>query len=329
LEFADTITEQQIQITKANDHRDNFADDVREGLTRKQKVLSPKYFYDERGSKLFDKICDLPEYYQTRTELKILKRISGKLAKKYQPTTLIEYGAGAATKTRFLLDAMEREGNLNCYVPIDVSGSFLRSVAGELADTYPNAKIHGLVGDFLLPITLPFPQENRLIAFLGSTIGNLTDNEADKFLHLITGQMNENDYFLLGTDLVKETAVLEKAYNDDTGITADFNKNILRIINNRLSGEFSLEKFDHHAFYNELEGQIEMHLVAREDHQVFVNDLDLQVDFRKGETIRTEISCKYTRDRVQRILMNAGLELVDWITDSQDYFGLSVSRLAE
>ncbi len=180
-----------------------------------------------------------------------------------------------------------------------------------------------------MPITLPYPEESRLIVFLGSTIGNLTDEEANTFLHLITDQMNDSDYFLLGTDLVKETAVLERAYNDDAGITAAFNKNILRIINRRFNGEFRLEKFNHHAFYNESEGQIEMHLVAREDHHVLLNDLDFQVHFEEGETIRTEISCKYTKERVRKILADAGLELVEWFTDPKEYFGLSLSRLAD
>lgn len=321
-------TNQRIQITAANHPNNSLAADIKKGLTSEPKVLYPKYLYDERGSRLFAEICTLPEYYQTRTERKILEEFSSDLVKKYRPTTLVEYGAGAATKTRKLLDAMQATGTLKNYVPIDVSGDFLRESAERLAEEYSTLSIHGLTGDFLKPIELPYADEPRLIAFLGSTIGNLTDDEADVFLHQTIDQMNTGDLFLLGTDLVKDVEVLEAAYNDSRGITAQFNKNILRVINRELDGDFSPDTFRHHAFYNPEERQIEIHLVSKINQHCRVEAINLTVEFEKGESIRTEISCKYTRPRVRKILEQAGLTLLDWYTDPREYFALSVSRLS-
>ncbi|HKJ69655.1 MAG TPA: L-histidine N(alpha)-methyltransferase [bacterium] len=321
------IQEPQIQLREANGSKRSIAADVLKGLTSTPKFLHPKYFYDERGSRLFERICELPEYYQTRTERKILQKISDHLIEKYKPTALVEYGAGAATKTRLLLDAMEHAGSLRYIVPIDVSEEFLEESARELAAMYPRADIHGLIGDFIEPIDLPYQAEPRLIIFLGSTIGNLTDREADRFLHLIADQMNRNDLFLLGTDLVKDVSILEDAYNDAQGITAEFNLNMLRNINRALDGTFDPGRFRHHAFYNEDEDQIEMHLIAREDHTVALEAIDTTVEFQENESIRTELSCKYTRQRVEHLLQSAGLTMTDWFTDENNYFALSVSRI--
>ncbi|MBS1272468.1 MAG: Histidine N-alpha-methyltransferase [Candidatus Marinimicrobia bacterium] len=223
---------------------------------------------------------------------------------------------------------MQATGTLKNYVPIDVSGDFLRESAERLAEEYSTLSIHGLTGDFLKPIELPYADEPRLIAFLGSTIGNLTDDEADVFLHQTIDQMNTGDLFLLGTDLVKDVEVLEAAYNDSRGITAQFNKNILRVINRELDGDFSPDTFRHHAFYNPEERQIEIHLVSKINQHCRVEAINLTVEFEKGESIRTEISCKYTRPRVRKILEQAGLTLLDWYTDPREYFALSVSRLS-
>ncbi|MCF7803116.1 MAG: L-histidine N(alpha)-methyltransferase [Candidatus Marinimicrobia bacterium] len=318
----------QIEITAANHPGDSFAEDIRDGLTRDPKVLFPKYLYDERGSELFARICTLPEYYQTRTERKILAEISKELIEQHQPVTLVEYGAGAATKTKILLDAMRDANLLHRYVPIDVSAEFLRRAAGSLAEDYPGMQIHGLTGDFLEPIELPHSDEPRLIAFLGSTIGNLTDSEADEFFAMITDQMTPKDRFLLGIDLVKDVNILERAYNDSQGVTAAFNKNILQIINRRMSADFNSDTFQHHAFYNPWEAQIEIHLISREKQVVHISELEMEVSFRKGESIRTEISCKYTRERVEHLLVHAGLEPLEWFTDDREYFGLSLSRLS-
>jgi len=321
-------TEQRIQITEANCPRNSMAEDVEKGLTNNPKVLYPKYLYDDRGSELFTEICALPEYYQTRTERRILKACSMSIAENYRPTTLVEYGAGAAKKTHQLLDAMREVGTLRNYVPIDVSSDFLQESAMRLAERYPRLTIHGLTGDFLEQIDLPYPDEPRLIAFLGSTIGNLTDDEADIFLHQITSQMNTGDLFLLGTDLVKDVAVLEAAYNDSQGVTEKFNKNILGVINRELNADFTPHTFHHHAFYNPVERQIEIHLVSKEKQSFRIEAIDLTVEFEKGESVRTEISCKYTKRRIMKLLRQSGLTLLDWCTDPRQYFALSLSRLS-
>ncbi len=317
----------RVKIEAANHPTSSLAEDVRRGLTHEPKMLFPKYFYDKRGSKLFEQICALPEYYQTRTERKILKDVSPLIAKKYQPSVLVEYGAGAATKTRLLLDAMQAEDSLRGFVPIDVSVDFLESVARQLAQDYPDMFVHGLTGDFIEPIGLPHAEEPRLIAFLGSTIGNLNDAETDNFLHLITSQMTENDRFLLGTDLIKDTTTLEAAYDDSQGVTAEFNKNILRVINRELNGNFKPDTFTHVAVYNREEAQVEIYLESMVGQTVRIEDIDLEVHFDKGETIRTEISCKYDKTRVNRLLRSAGLEMTDWFTDEDEQFAVSISKL--
>lgn len=327
IEQTDNAT--RIRVAEANTPEDDFAGDVKRGLTSSPKYLYPKYLYDERGSQLFEEICTLPEYYQTRTERQILNEYSGAIIDEHAPTVLVEYGAGAATKTRILLDAMESAGKLEHYVPIDVSAGFLQESARQLADDYPGLRIHGLTGDFLQPIDLPFPEEPRLIAFLGSTIGNLNDRQADRFLHLITDQMNRNDLFLLGVDLIKDIPTLEAAYNDAQGVTAQFDRNILRIINRELDGGFDLTAFQHHAFYNPRERQIEIHLVSLKEQTVSISALDLEVAFEQGESILVEISSKYTRKRVTRLLAGSGLEQLHWLTDPEDYFALSLSKLSE
>jgi len=321
------LQSKQVTIEAANHPTSSLAEDVRRGLTSKPKKLFPKYFYDERGSKLFEQICELPEYYQTRTERKILELASPLIAKKYKPAVLVEYGAGAATKTRLLLDAMRDKGSLKGFVPIDVSADFLKSVAQQLAQDYPKVFVHGLTGDFIEPIQLPHSDEPRLIAFLGSTIGNLNDTETDDFLHLITSQMTGNDHFLLGTDLIKDTATLEAAYDDSQGVTAEFNKNILQVINRELNGNFNPDNFAHVAVYNREEAQVEIYLESMLEQTVKIKDIDLDVRFDVGETIRTEISCKYDKARVNRLLRSAGLVMTDWFTDEDNLFAVSISQL--
>ncbi len=319
----------RIRVTAANTPQDNFAADVRKGLTSDPKHLYPKYLYDQRGSELFEQICELPEYYQTRTERELLEQHSNTIVGKHGSTALVEYGAGAATKTRIVLDAMQAAGDLRHYVPIDVSADFLEKSARRLAGEYPELRIQGLTGDFLQPVELPFPGEPRLIAFLGSTIGNLNDRQANRFFHLITDQMNANDLFLLGVDLVKDISTVEAAYNDSRGVTAEFDKNILRIINRELDGNFQLDSFQHHAFYNPRERQIEIHLVSMHEQLVRIDDLDLEVEFEQGESILVEISSKYTRKRVRKLLAGAGLTQLGWFSDSRGYFALSLSTLEE
>ena len=303
----------------------NLAEDVRRGLTKTPKELPSKYFYDAKGALLFHQICELPEYYLTRTERAILERIADDIIAACRPTTLVEFGPGNAHKTRLLLEAMARAGLLDLYVPIDLSEDLLWEIAASLGNDYPGLNIHGIIGDFEQPLVLPPAEGRRLIVFLGSTIGNLTPVEAVTFLRNVAGLLAPHDRFLLGTDLVKDVEVLERAYNDSAGVTAAFNRNILSVINRHLGADFDLDRFEHLAFYNTEASRIEMHLVAREAHRVSIDGLDLIVDFAKGESIRTEISCKYTRVMIETMLREAGLRLLRWETDDDHRLALSLS----
>ena len=305
-----------------------LAADVAEGLRRAPKSLPAKHFYDDRGSRLFDRICDTPEYYQTRTEQALLERIAGGLLEELRPTELVELGSGAARKTRALLDAAERLG-LGCrYVPFDVSEGMLRRSAVQLLAAYPWLRVHGVVGDYDLHLDRIPPGERRLIVFLGGTIGNFTDGEAVSFLSRLAATMGPGDRLLLGTDLVKDRAVLHAAYNDAAGITAAFNKNLLHVINRELEADFDDERFDHVAFFHEGLQQIEMHLRAREAMEGSIRKLGLRVAFADGETIHTEISRKFTRDTVADLYRRSGLALEAWHVPENDHFAISVASRA-
>lgn len=303
-----------------------LADDVREGLTRRPKALPPKHFYDDLGSRLFDRICDTPEYYQTRTEQALLERIADELIAGTRPTDLVELGSGAARKTRTLLDAIERQRLGTRYVPFDVSEGMLRHSATGLLAAYPWLRVHGVVGDYDHHLDRIPSAGRRLIVFLGGTIGNFTDGQARDFLTRLAGQMGPEDRLLLGTDLVKDRALLHAAYNDAEGITAAFNKNVLRVINRELGGHFDLDRFEHVAFFDEEKRQIEMHLRAQEAMRVPIGALGLTVDFAGGETIHTEISRKFTRESVAELYGEAGLEMVGWHVPENGWFGISVAR---
>lgn len=303
--------------------------DVLAGLTGSPKRLPPKYFYDDEGSRLFDQICDTREYYQTRTEQALLEELSGGLLAERLPTDLVELGSGAARKTCTLLDAASRLGLRPRYVPFDVCEDMLRRSAETLLNTYPWLHIHGVVGDYDRHLDRLPPGDRRLILFLGGTIGNFTAGEARDFLARIAARMGPGDRLLLGTDLVKEPALLHAAYNDAQGITASFNKNVLQVINRELDGEFDLDSFKHLAFFDEGSSQIEMHLQATEDFSVHIGKLDISVDFIEGETIHTEISRKFTRESVADLYGQAGLEMVSWHTPANGWFGLSVARRQE
>lgn len=302
-----------------------LAEDVRKGLTKTPRELPPKYFYDARGAELFEQICELPEYYPTRTERALLEQIADDVVTSFRPTTLVEFGSGSSRKTRILLDAMTRARHLDLYVPIDVSEDMLRQTAYALGEDYAGLRVHGVIGDFQKPVELLPGGGCRLIVFLGGTIGNLTADDATRFLRNVARLLSPGDRFLLGTDLVKDVGLLERAYNDAAGVTAAFNRNILSVINRNLSANFGPNRFEHLAFYNREESRIEMHLVARESHHVSIDAIDLTVDFAKGESIRTEISCKYTRAMVEKMFAEAGLRLLRWDTDQDHLFALSLS----
>jgi L-histidine N-alpha-methyltransferase len=306
-----------------------LAEDVLDGLTRPLKELPPKHFYDSRGAALFDQICELPEYYPTRTERAILERVADELIAATGASELVELGSGSAAKTRLLLDAMARAGTLQRFVPVDVTERVVRESAAELTREYPGLAVHGLIGDFERHLDrLPPASGPRLLAFLGGTIGNLAPASRERFLRTIAGLFSDEDHLLLGTDLVKDRATLEAAYDDSAGITAEFNRNILHVINRELGANFDPAGFQHVARFDAQNEWIEMRLRAREVQEVVLPAIALKVRFAAGEELRTEISAKFTRERVAAELSAAGLVLAAWHSDENEWFALSLARRA-
>jgi L-histidine Nalpha-methyltransferase len=300
-----------------------LARDVRLGLTGERKRLPPKYFYDEVGSRLFDAICDTPEYYLTRSEHTLLREIADQLVSRPSPSDLIELGSGAARKTRLLLDALGRASARCRYVPFDVSEGMLRRSACALLEEYPWLRVLGVVGDYERDLD-PLPRgERRMVAFLGSTIGNFEHAAALSFLARVGRQLRRGESIVLGTDLAKDPRVLNAAYNDARGLTRDFNKNVLRVINRELSANFEPDRFRHVAFFDPETSQIEMHLETNVAHAVRIEQLELEVHFAEGETILTEISRKFTRSSVEQLFAEAGLVLGEWFVSLDGYFALS------
>jgi L-histidine Nalpha-methyltransferase len=311
-----------IRIDSCDVH-DTIADDVRDGLTRDLKELPPKYFYDERGSELFDRITALPEYYPTRCEREILNRHAPAIVERSGAQDLVELGSGTASKTRALLYAMAGAGTLERYVPFDVDVSVVESTALELVEHYPGLRVHGVVGDFGRDLARVPEGDRRLFAFLGGTIGNLYPDERATFLSELRELMGPGDGLVIGTDLVKDRSLLEAAYNDSRGLTAEFNRNVLRVLNSSLGADFRSEAFEHVAFFDEAESWIEMRLRANGAQTVRIDGADLEVIFADGEEIRTEVSVKFTREAVERELAGAGLGLDEFFTDAGALFGLA------
>lgn len=283
-----------------------LAEDVRRGLSRAQKSVPPKYFYDDRGSRLFDSICELPEYYLTRAEQAMLEQVAPEVMALARPTDLVELGSGAARKTRTLLDAAGVEGLALRYRPVDVCEPMLRASAAELLVDYPWLEVHAVVGDYERQIDRLPSGGRRLVVFLGSTIGNYAPRPAAEFLRRLAAGLCPGEWFLLGADLVKPIERIEAAYDDAAGITAEFNRNILLVMNRELGADFRAEAFDHVAFFHRSRSQIEMHLRAREEQRVTVRRLGLTVTFRAGETLHTEISRKFTRRGLRELCRRAG-----------------------
>jgi L-histidine N-alpha-methyltransferase len=311
-----------------NDER-TLADDVLDGLTRPLKELPPKHLYDARGSELFDAICEQPEYYQTRTERLILERNGDEIVERTGAVELVELGSGSATKTRVLLNAMSAAGTLARYVPVDVSATTVHAVAELFCAEYPGLSVHGVVGDFERHLGhLPQPAGARLVAFLGGTIGNFPPGSRRRFLRSLGKVLGSDGHLLLGTDLVKDPRVIEAAYDDSAGVTAQFNLNVLHVVNRELGANFDVDAFEHVAFFDREREWIEMRLRATESQRVRVEALDLEVDFAAREEIRTEISAKFTPDGLRADLAAAGLELVELFTDPDDLFAVSLARVA-
>jgi len=311
-----------------NDER-TLADDVLDGLTRPLKELPPKHLYDARGSELFDEICELPEYYQTRTERLILQRHADDIVARTGAVELVELGSGSATKTRVLLDAMAGAGTLARYVPVDVSSTTVHAVAELFAEEYAGLSVHGVVGDFERHLGhLPTATGPRLVPFLGGTIGNFPPGSRRRFLRSLAKVLGCDGHLLLGTDLVKDPAVIEAAYNDGAGVTAQFNLNVLHVLNRELGANFDVDAFEHVAFFDREREWIEMRLRATQPQHVRVEALELEIDFANREEMRTEISAKFTPDRLRADLAAAGLELVELFTDPDDLFAVSLARVA-
>ncbi len=299
--------------------------DARAGLTASPKVLPPKWFYDEEGCRLFDEITRLPEYYPTRTERAILARHAGDIAARMSADTLVELGSGTSEKTRLLLDALSAHGSLRRFVPFDVSEPTLREAANAIELEYRGVDVHAVVGDFERHLDRLPGGGTRLVAFLGSTIGNLDPDGRARFYRSIAAGLAPDDALLLGTDLVKDPRRLEAAYDDSAGVTAAFNRNVLSVLNRELAADFVPHRFAHVARWNPAEEWIEMRLRSQGTQTVHVDGLDLEVEFADGEEMRTEISAKFRRERVEAELAATGLALAAWWTDPGGDFALSLS----
>lgn len=312
------VNQDSYDITDLSPRQDDFVTDVINGLTSNSKSIAAKYLYDELGSKLFEKITGLDEYYQTRTETHILKQSRSTILKLMgEKTDLVELGSGSSAKTHVLLD----ETNLNSYIPIDISKTMLTNTVEELQITYPILMIHGIVADYTQAFSLPELGGNKKVIFFpGSTIGNFEPFEAAMFLKQLSNTLNKGDGLLIGVDLRKDQHIIEKAYNDEQGITAAFNKNLLTRMNKELDSDFQLENFHHHALYNAGKGRIEMHLVSRVSQTVHVQNQT--IDFEQNESIHTENSYKYSIDSFQNLCMKSGFKPVEVFVDKNKWFSI-------
>jgi L-histidine Nalpha-methyltransferase len=299
--------------------------DVLDGLQKTPKSLPPKWFYDSVGSELFDQITRLPEYYPTRAEAEILDARSAEVASASEADTLVELGSGTSEKTRMLLDALRDRGSLRRFVPFDVDSNMLSATATAIQREYVGVEIRAVCGDFEEHLTEIPKGGRRLFVFLGSTIGNLTPEPRAEFLATLAEVMRPGDSLLLGTDLVKDTDRLVRAYDDAAGVTARFNRNVLAVINRELDADFDVDAYQHVARWNTEEERIEMWLRAERRQQVRVSALDLTVDFGTGEEMLTEVSCKFHPEGVSAELAEAGLRRIRWWTDSAGDFGLSLA----
>lgn len=314
-----------IHLTEA-DLAQALRDDARTGLTAIPKTLPPKWFYDARGSELFERITELPEYYPTRAERAALTAHAAEIAEATGAKTLVELGSGSSDKTRLLLDALHRYGTLARFVPLDVSEPALRAAATAIDADYPDLDVHAIAGDFTRHLDEIPAGDGRLVAFLGGTIGNFEPADRARFLRDLRAVLHPDEWFLLGTDLVKDEATLVAAYDDSAGVTADFNRNVLRVLNRQLGADFDPEAFAHVALWDAKEEWIEMRLRAARPMRVRVARLDLDVSFEEGEELYTEVSAKFRREGIAAELVEAGFEPARWWTDPEGRFGVSLAR---
>ena len=329
--MSERATSEQITVDVRREVEDgpgpDLEADVRRGLTSRLKELPPKYFYDELGSELFEQITELPEYYPTRAERAILEQHSAAIVAAADPQCLVELGSGSASKTRALLMAMRDAGSLHTYVPVDISEGITRDTAARLVEEFPGLRVHGVVCDFERDLEkLPGWGQRRMFAFLGGTIGNFAPAPRRLFLQRIASLLGPMDSLLLGTDLVKDRARLEAAYDDSAGVTARFTKNVLAVLNRELGADFDLDAFEHLAFYDADEERIDIRLRSLRDQRVRIAGLDMEVEFAAGEEMRTELSHKFTLPSLEGAYASAGLELAEVWTDPDGLFALSLAR---
>ncbi len=304
-------------------YENDIARDAREGLGVSQKYVPCKYFYDARGSKLFEDICHLPEYYPTRTELSILREIAPEIMGTFAHKDLVELGSGASLKIRMLLDAAGEPNRASMrYIPVDISESAIIETSEDLLERYPELQVLGVVADFtcqlhVIPMVRPL-----MLCFLGSTIGNMEEDESISFLRSVSDNIKPDDRLLVGFDMVKSRETMEAAYNDSRGVTSEFNKNVLNVLNNELKAGFDPSDFDHLAFFNEAESRIEMHLRANRDIRVKLEAIDMELKLEKGETIHTENSRKFTKKSIKDIANQAELSIQNWYSDPDGWFSL-------
>jgi L-histidine Nalpha-methyltransferase len=321
------MTTPVVDIYLTADHGEHsLREDARLGLTGSPRWLPSKWFYDARGSELFEQITRLPEYYPTRAESSILAAHAQDIARRTGAHTLVELGSGSSEKTRLLLDALQGAGTLREYVPLDVSESALREAVEAMSQDYPGLAIHGVVGDFNQHLDRVPGETPRLVAFLGGTIGNLFPQERATFLGEVRDTLTAGEWLLLGTDLVKDPAVLVPAYDDAAGVTAEFNRNLLVVLNRELGGDFDVSGFDHVAVWDAENEWIEMRLRSISAARVTLRELGLDIVLEPGEEIRTEISAKFRREGVERELAAAEFSLDSWWTDPQGRYALSLAR---
>lgn len=300
--------------------------DVRSGFSAAQKWLPAKWFYDARGSELFEEITGLPEYYPTRAEREVLAREAAEIARVTGARTLVELGSGSSEKTRLLLDGLRAHGTLRTFVPLDVSASALKDAVAAIREDYPGLEVRGVVGDFTEHLGLLPGESPRIVAFLGGTIGNFLPAERLKFLRSVRDVLNPGEWLLLGTDLVKDPGVLERAYDDAAGVTAQFDLNMLRVVNDLLGADFDLDRFGHESYWDAEHEWIEMRLRAREEMTVHIPGAGMTVHFDEGEYIRTEISAKFRSAGVAAELADSGFAVQRWWTDGQQRFGVSLAK---
>ena len=322
---ASGATQRSAELTEQDEAVTDELGELVAGLSRSQKSISPKFFYDEKGSQLFDEICELPEYYLTRTELGIMRRHVGEMAEHIGPqASLIEFGSGSSVKIRILLENLDR---LAAYVPVDISKDHLVAAADAIARDFPEIEVLPVAADFTKPFDLPSPRVmplRNIVYFPGSTIGNFSHDAAAELLKVMHHEAGEDGGLLIGIDLQKERSVIESAYNDASGVTAEFNLNLLERINREFGADFDTGAFEHRAVYDEDAGRIEMRLVSREQQTVRLDGASFE--FVPGEYIVTEHSHKYTIDGFGRMLGVAGFEIEDAWTDSQRYFAILYCR---